>query len=40
MQIEFNAPAACQDAKDTLLSRLQKQAVYVIECVPKGEIRT
>jgi hypothetical protein len=40
LTVEFETPAACNDARDTLLSRLAKNAVYIIECLPKGEIRT
>ena len=40
LSVEFSTAAACEDAKDTLLSRLGTRAVYVLECVPKGEIRT
>jgi len=41
MVVEFNAPAACEDARDGLVVQLQKTgAVFVLECFPKGEIRT
>ena len=42
MSAEFETPKACEDAKEVLAQQLSKlrAATYLIECVPKGEIRT